>query len=100
GQGGGARGQGRAGGPHPDRGLGHRGRDPRRLSAPAAGAIAHARSRPGYGEPERALRARSAFLMPAPSRTSPAGRMPGLDGLRGLAALAVVVLHVWMYTEA
>jgi peptidoglycan/LPS O-acetylase OafA/YrhL len=26
--------------------------------------------------------------------------MPGLDGLRGLAALAVVVLHVWMYTEA
>jgi acetyltransferase len=26
--------------------------------------------------------------------------MPGLDGLRGLAALAVVVLHVWMYTDA
>ncbi len=26
--------------------------------------------------------------------------MPGLDGLRGLAALAVVVLHAWMYTEA
>ena len=38
--------------------------------------------------------------MPAPSRTPPARRMPGLDGLRGLAALAVVVLHVWMYTEA
>src|SRR6185312_15424887 len=31
---------------------------------------------------------------------APAGRVPGLDGLRGLAALAVVVLHVWMYTEA
>ena len=26
--------------------------------------------------------------------------MAGLDGLRGLAALAVVCLHVWMYTEA
>src|SRR6476661_7764082 len=40
--------------------------------------------------------------MPAPSPHTPAsaGRMPGLDGLRGLAALAVVVLHVWMYTDA
>jgi peptidoglycan/LPS O-acetylase OafA/YrhL len=40
--------------------------------------------------------------MPAPRSDIPAasGRMPGLDGLRGLAALAVVVLHVWMYTEA
>lgn len=27
-------------------------------------------------------------------------RLSGLDGLRGLAALAVVCLHVWMYTEA
>jgi peptidoglycan/LPS O-acetylase OafA/YrhL len=27
-------------------------------------------------------------------------RAHGLDGLRGLAALAVVVLHVWMYTQA
>jgi peptidoglycan/LPS O-acetylase OafA/YrhL len=39
----------------------------------------------------------------SPLRTDPpvsAARMPGLDGLRGLAALAVVVLHVWMYTEA
>jgi peptidoglycan/LPS O-acetylase OafA/YrhL len=27
-------------------------------------------------------------------------RAYGLDGLRGLAALAVVVLHVWMYTQA
>ena len=26
--------------------------------------------------------------------------MPRLDGLRGLAALAVVCLHVWMYTDA
>ncbi|MGZ6695644.1 MAG: acyltransferase family protein [Solirubrobacteraceae bacterium] len=26
--------------------------------------------------------------------------LPGLDGLRGLAALAVVCLHVWMYTDA
>jgi peptidoglycan/LPS O-acetylase OafA/YrhL len=31
---------------------------------------------------------------------SPARRLPGLDGLRGLAALAIVVLHVWMYTGA
>ena len=27
-------------------------------------------------------------------------RLHALDGLRGLAALAVVVLHVWMYTDA
>ena len=27
-------------------------------------------------------------------------RAHGLDGLRGLAALAVLVLHVWMYTQA
>jgi peptidoglycan/LPS O-acetylase OafA/YrhL len=27
-------------------------------------------------------------------------RLPALDGLRGLAALAIVVLHVWMYTDA
>jgi peptidoglycan/LPS O-acetylase OafA/YrhL len=27
-------------------------------------------------------------------------RLSGLDGLRGLAALAVVCLHVWMYTSA
>lgn len=26
-------------------------------------------------------------------------RLPGLDGLRGLAALGVVAVHVWMYTE-
>jgi len=26
--------------------------------------------------------------------------LPGLDGLRGLAALGVVILHVWMYTGA
>lgn len=29
-----------------------------------------------------------------------AQRAHGLDGLRGLAALAVLVLHVWMYTQA
>jgi peptidoglycan/LPS O-acetylase OafA/YrhL len=28
------------------------------------------------------------------------GRAHGLDGLRGLAAFAVLVLHVWMYTGA
>src|SRR5918997_3567606 len=27
-------------------------------------------------------------------------RLHALDGLRGLAALAVLVLHVWMYTDA
>ncbi len=27
-------------------------------------------------------------------------RAHGLDGLRGLAALAILVLHVWMYTQA
>ena len=30
----------------------------------------------------------------------PESRAHGLDGLRGLAALAVLVLHVWMYTQA
>jgi peptidoglycan/LPS O-acetylase OafA/YrhL len=35
-----------------------------------------------------------------PSTTAAAPRLNGLDGLRGLAAVAVVVLHVWMYTEA
>lgn len=34
--------------------------------------------------------------MPRTSRP----RLHALDGLRGLAALAVVVLHVWMYTDA
>lgn len=33
--------------------------------------------------------------MPAKSH-----RLSGLDGLRGVAALAVVCLHVWMYTDA
>src|SRR3954467_13467444 len=28
------------------------------------------------------------------------GRMHALDGLRGLAALGVVLLHVWIYPEA
>lgn len=28
------------------------------------------------------------------------GRLPGLDGLRGLAAVAIVLVHVWMYTGA
>jgi peptidoglycan/LPS O-acetylase OafA/YrhL len=32
-------------------------------------------------------------------RVSPPPRFPGLDGLRGLAALGVVAVHVWMYTE-
>jgi len=27
-------------------------------------------------------------------------RAHGLDGLRGLAALSILVLHVWMYTQA
>src|SRR6476469_1055730 len=40
----------------------------------------------------------SAFV---PDQVAPTrSRMPGLDGLRGLAALAVVCLHVWIYTEA
>ncbi len=30
---------------------------------------------------------------------APRARFPGLDGLRGLAALGVVAVHVWMYTE-
>ncbi len=34
-----------------------------------------------------------------PDRGTPP-RLAGLDGLRGLAALAVVCLHVWMYTDA
>ena len=29
-----------------------------------------------------------------------ARRAHGLDGLRGLAALGILVLHVWMYTQA
>jgi len=33
------------------------------------------------------------------SSLSPPPRLPGLDGLRGLAALGVVAVHVWMYTE-
>jgi peptidoglycan/LPS O-acetylase OafA/YrhL len=33
---------------------------------------------------------------PRPNSSAASGRMPALDGLRGLAALAVVVLHVWM----
>ena len=28
------------------------------------------------------------------------GRMHALDGLRGLAAVGVVLLHVWIYTGA
>src|SRR5919199_4367537 len=28
------------------------------------------------------------------------GRLHPLDGLRGLAALGVVLLHVWIYTDA
>jgi peptidoglycan/LPS O-acetylase OafA/YrhL len=32
-------------------------------------------------------------------RVSPPPRLPGLDGLRGLAAIGVVAVHVWMYTE-
>jgi peptidoglycan/LPS O-acetylase OafA/YrhL len=36
--------------------------------------------------------------MPATSPPRTPRHLPGLDGLRGLAAAAVVVLHVWMYT--
>ena len=32
-------------------------------------------------------------------RVSSPPRLPGLDGLRGLAAIGVVAVHVWMYTE-
>jgi peptidoglycan/LPS O-acetylase OafA/YrhL len=34
----------------------------------------------------------------APNRASGRGRLAGLDGLRGLAALYVVLYHCWLYT--
>jgi peptidoglycan/LPS O-acetylase OafA/YrhL len=34
----------------------------------------------------------------APTRPSDRGRLAGLDGLRGLAALYVVMFHCWLYT--